>query len=55
MTFKRASQYLCSFHTQPDAIVLDSGDRCLRNAREFGKLVLTQPLQLTNDAHRLAD
>jgi len=35
-----------------DAIILNSGEGCLRNASQPGQVILTVPLQFSNDANR---
>lgn len=55
MALERAREHLCTLYTKAYAIVLNGRKRRLRNARTLGQLILTQTLQLANDAHRLAD
>ena len=43
-----------TLNSQADAIILDSRERCLWNARALRELVLAQTLKLANDAYGLA-
>jgi hypothetical protein len=50
-----SSEDLGSFDSEVDSISLDSGDRGLRNACEFRKLILAQLLKFTNNPDGLTD
>ena len=54
MTRKRTSENFRPLNTQIDPAALDGGNSGLGNARDLGELVLTQFLELANDADRLA-
>ena len=51
MTFQCSCQHLCALNPKIDATVLDSGDRGLGNAGDFGELTLAQRLKLAHDSH----
>jgi hypothetical protein len=55
MTLKRSRKHLGSFNPEADAIILDRGESCLRDAGALGELILAKALQLANDAHGLPD
>ena len=50
-----SSEDLGSFDSEIDSISLDSGDRGLRNACEFRKLILAQLLKFTNNPDGFTD
>jgi hypothetical protein len=54
MAFQGAREDLGSFHAKPDAIILNRGEGCLRDASQPSQLVLAVALQFSNDANRLS-
>lgn len=55
MAAKRAGEKLGTLVTQVDAVALDRRRRRLRNAAQFGKLILAESLGLAHDSYRFAD
>ena len=44
MALQGSRENLGSLDTKPDAIILNGGEGCLRNARQPGQLILAVPL-----------
>ncbi|HEX9811496.1 MAG TPA: hypothetical protein VGA88_05345 [Burkholderiales bacterium] len=55
MALESTSKNLRALHTKANAIVLDGGNRGLRNARKLSQLILAEFLKFANDAHRFTD
>ena len=53
MALQASRESFGSLDAKSDAIILNGGEGCLRNARQPGQLILAVPLQLSNDANRL--
>jgi len=55
MALESSSDDFRSLNTKIDSVVLDCGDRGLRNPGKLPQLVLTETLELPNDADGLPD
>jgi hypothetical protein len=55
MTLEASRKHLRALDPKADTIVLDCGKSGLRNTSALSELILTQALQLANDAHRFTD
>jgi hypothetical protein len=53
MALQGSGKNLGTLDAQPDAIIFNSGESCLRDARPPSQLILAVPLQFSNNAHRL--
>ena len=55
MAFEGFREHLCAFNAKANTVVLDGGKSGLRDTRALRDLVLAQALQLSNNAHGLAN